>query len=69
MVNVTVYLDDVEQYTGQAKVTETDFKATSFTSTGTHTIRVKVGNSYTRTREVNFDNYENNGKIIFEKNT
>ena len=68
-VNVTVYLDDVEKYTGLAKVTETEFKATRFNLTGTHSIKVKVGSSYTRERKINFDNYDNNSQVVFDKNT
>ena len=68
-VNVTISLDGVEQDTRQAKVTESSFKAKSFTLTGTHQITVKVGSSYTRTREINFDESANNRQVIFDKDT
>lgn len=68
-VNVTISIDGVEKTQNKASITDSSFKAYSYTSTGTHEITVKVGSSYTRTRKINFDESDNNRNVIFDKNT
>ena len=68
-VNVTISIDGLEKTQNKASITDSSFKAYSYTSTGTHEITVKVGSSYTRTRKINFDESDNNRNVIFDKNT
>ena len=68
-VNITISIDGVEKTQNKASITDSSFKAYSYTSTGTHEITVKVGSTYTRTRKINFDESDNNRNVIFDKNT
>ena len=68
-VNVTILIDGVERTQNSTSVTNSSYKAYSYTSTGTHDITVRVGSSYTRTRTINFDESDNNRNVIFDNNT